>query len=75
MIPQYELSSQWLVHNYYTRIYKNQRNLRTIKWGEFVKFWVLSEATKQPRLLLLQLKLDYIPDIFPQTGCSAKTLV
>ena len=43
-----------------------------IKWGEFVKSLVTSERAKQPHLLLLQVKLDYIPNILPQTGCPAK---
>ena len=29
-------------------------------------------AAEQPHLQLLQVKLDYIPNILPQTGCLAK---
>ena len=32
----------------------------------------MSESPKQPHLILLQVKLDYIPDILPKTGCPAK---
>ena len=30
------------------------------------------EPAKQPHLILLQVKLDYIPNIFPQTACPGK---
>ena len=42
------------------------------KGGEFVKSLVVSGSAKQPHLTLLQVKLDYIPNILPQTGCLAK---
>ena len=29
-------------------------------------------AAEKPHLILLQVKLDYIPNILPQTGCPAK---
>ena len=32
----------------------------------------MSGASKQPHLMLLQVKLDYIANILPQTGCPAK---
>ena len=31
-----------------------------------------SVVTEKPHLILLQVKLDYIPDILPQTGCPEK---
>ena len=42
------------------------------RWGEFMIFWVTSEWAEQPHLILLQMKLDYILNILPQTGCPAK---
>ena len=30
------------------------------------------DSAKQPHLILLQVKLDYIPNILPQTGCPPK---
>ena len=39
-------------------------------WGEFIKF--LLAAADQSHLIFLQVKLDNIPNISPQTGCSAK---
>ena len=30
------------------------------------------ESAEQPHLILLQVKLDYIPDTLTQTGCPAK---
>ena len=40
--------------------------------GEFVKSCVTSVPAKQPHLLLLQKKLNYIPNILRQTGCPTK---
>ena len=37
-----------------------------------MKSWEGPGSPEQPHLILLQMKLDYIPDILPQTGCSAK---
>ena len=37
-----------------------------------MKSCVVSVAAKQPHLILLQVKLDYIPDILLQTGCPGK---
>ena len=42
------------------------------KWGEFVKSCAEPELAKQPHLILLKVKLDYIPNILPLTKCSAK---
>merc|ERR1711867_206155 len=44
------------------------------KCGEFGKSWEGPEAAEQPHLILSQVKLDYIPNILPQTGCPAKFL-
>ena len=41
-------------------------------WGEFGKSWKGPDAAEQPHLILLQVKLDYIPNILPQTECPAK---
>ena len=37
-----------------------------------MKSCAVSGAAEQPHLILLLMKLDYIPDILPQTGCPAK---
>ena len=42
------------------------------KWGEFIKSFVGPGSAEQPHLILLQMKLDYIPNILPQTGCPEK---
>ena len=41
-------------------------------WGEFVKSWYGAEPAKQLHLILLQVKLEYIPNILPLTGCPEK---
>ena len=37
-----------------------------------MKILVVSERAEQPHLILPQIKLDYIPNILPQTGYRAK---
>ena len=34
-----------------------------------MKSCVVSVVPEQPHLILLHIKLDYIPNILPQTGC------
>ena len=41
-------------------------------WGELVKSWEGPEAAEQSHLILLQVQLDHIPNILPQTVCLAK---
>ena len=41
-------------------------------WGGFVKSWEGPVGAEQPHLILLQVKLDYRPNILLQTGCTAK---
>ena len=36
-------------------------------------FLVTSKGAEQPHLILLQVKLDYIANILPQTGCPANS--
>ena len=44
-----------------------------IKWGEFRKSLVTSVVPEEkPHLILLRVKLAYVPNIFPQAGCLAK---
>ena len=42
------------------------------KWGELVKSLVVSVVPEQLHLILLQMKLDHIHNILPQTRCPAK---
>ena len=42
------------------------------KRGELVKSWVVLESAEQPHLILLQMKLAYIPNILPQAEYPAK---
>ena len=37
-----------------------------------MKSCAVSGAAEQPHLILLQVKLEYIPNILPQTRCPAK---
>ena len=37
-----------------------------------MKYCFTSVVAEQPHLILLQVKLDYVRNIMPQTGCPAK---